>query len=242
MLRTQESSANLSFTVSRALSALVFLTAVSLVGCGGDAVAAKCSDPAKTESCTCADGNQGMRACSTADAGNACVCPSGSGADGGKNTAGTSGSQSGVDGGTGAGAGKDHDAAVSGSGDDGGATGNGTTDSGTGNGTPDSGTGNGTVSSYSGPCNTDKGCPGKEICVHTGKVSYCAATCMKNSDCPDPSDGKATPTCVNANILLGQPGNCALNCGGLLAGECPAGMACSDLLLLSGECAWQGTI
>lgn len=94
---------------------------------------------------------------------------------------------------------------------------------------------------YSGPCKNDKACPGDEQCETVGSLSYCTGECMKNSDCPDPESGKAMPVCVGANVLLSQPGTCALSCG-LLSGDCPNGMECSDVLVLPGECVWDGTI
>ena len=220
---------------------LVTFAFLPLLGCGDSAPSIKCSD-AGTEACMCADGKAGVQRCGAADAGNACDC-SGSGAF---NTAGTSGGGGGTAGSTTAAhddaGGVNHDAAVSGNDDGGSAPGSSdaSVDSGTGSsGGHDAGPGD-----YSGPCNNDKSCPGSDTCVHMVgvSVSYCAASCMKSSDCPTPANGKATPICVGANPILSQPGTCGLNCGGLLAGDCPTGMQCSDLLLISGQCAWKGTI
>jgi hypothetical protein len=220
----------------------VILLVTSVAACSSkDSGSNKCSTDAATQACMCSDGKSGVLACGAGASSPTCDCS----AAGGTNNAGSSGGGGGASGSTAIadGGANTGNAGKSGnmSDDDGGSASDASSDAAS-NGGNGKDSGSSAAATYSGPCNNDKGCPGDETCVHSGMVSFCAGSCMVDKDCPKPDDGMATPTCSGANPLLGQPGYCALYCGGLLAGDCPHGMECSALLLLSGECAWKGTI
>jgi hypothetical protein len=222
--------------------AIMLCACLAASACGDNAPDAACElGDAAVQACSCSDGRSGALMCdSAADGGMSCSCGASgqagtTGGAGSGGRAGTSAQTDDIDSGTASG----DDAGVNGAGEHDAAVGGGGTAGVGGAGVGgNAGSGGKDAPTYDGPCNNDKGCPGAETCERAGGVSYCAAECMKSSDCPAAKSGKATPTCVGANVLLSQPGTCALSCGGLLAGACPNDMECSSLLLLSGTCAW----
>ncbi|HWB77203.1 MAG TPA: hypothetical protein VG755_19690 [Nannocystaceae bacterium] len=84
-----------------------------------------------------------------------------------------------------------------------------------------------------GSCMDDECIPGSE-CMPLGALPQtCAPSCNDDTDCPPPTSGEASPTCIGQ----GQNKGCALECSG--DGECPDGMECSSWQPRWGDlCTW----